>query len=331
MLVATFLWLWLSGRRSLALLSALAMGVLLLPWYFHRSWGSETLNLSTVTMVGERPADAYSITERVWEIISVSIPYSITPLFPSFAAHINALGPLLSVITLVGMVLLLRREGALHVWLTTVYLWMIIFFSTWETVRFTLVLTPIVALAWVAATTTPLATLLAKPTPVAHRTVWSMAILMALIPASLSITAAKRFVAIFRHPPYHDALLPAHEHDAAADFQALLAWEREQNRPDAVWVDAYPKGLYVHTQRKSAPYDNLENPSAASLVLLKSRPCWLVVRSGYWGETPIRTLVTQHPERVKLLFTSPHNHLRVYQWLHPKNSTEAAPVEERRS
>ncbi|MEB3196590.1 MAG: hypothetical protein VKP62_05240, partial [Candidatus Sericytochromatia bacterium] len=125
--------------------------------------------------------------------------------------------------------------------------------------------------------------------------------------------SAKRFVGIFLHPPYHDALLSPADRESAEDFQALVAWERQQSQPTAVLVDAYPIRMWLYTKRKSVPYGDGATPSNATLELFRSRPCWIVQRDGYWGETPIKKLVDAHPDKLKLRFVSPHGHLKVYE------------------
>lgn len=321
LLVATVLWLWFAGRRALACTSAFAMGILLLPWYSYRALEAKAVDISTVTMIAGRPKDTLAVTERIWnnfwEVVSSAIPLGVTPLFPPSTQYTGALGVLLTLTVLLGLVQITRRNNSLYAWLFSIYLFIIIFLNTWETVRFTLVLTPIITMAWIAATTKPLTSLFVTNAPTHRRVLLGTAIVLSLVPVCFSLLAAKRFVAIFFHPPYHDSLLPRKEKELMGDLDALLNWEKKQAQANAFWIDTYPKGLYLHTQRKCASMADLENFVTEPTGTQSNRTYWLVVRSGYWGETPVRDLVESKPERVSLLFQSPHEHFRVYQWRTP--------------
>lgn len=334
LLVAVCLWLWFTGQRRLAALSAGAMGVLLLPWFAHRqAWSGAGGNVvQNVTMVGPRPVDEMSTFERIatnlGEIVSTSIPHSVTPLFPVLAAWEPWVGPAITGTVVVGIVALLSRGGSLYVWFTALYLFIITVINTWETVRFTLLLTPILALAWVAATTGPLAMLLAQGRRRASPA-WVAAAVLALVPISLAGLSGKRFVAVFTHPPYHDTLLPAVDQARAEDHRALLAWEKAQNDHSAVWISAYPKGLFLFTGRKTTTFCAHPNPAAETLELLKKRPHWILVHDDPASRRPndgpraprvIRSadglnacmLDWVEARPMTLLFASPRGYYRVY-------------------
>jgi hypothetical protein len=337
LLVAVCLWLWFSGQRRLASASAAAMGILLLPWFLHRqiwSSGGGTV-VQNVTMLGPRPPDQISAIERIitnlWEITSTSIPYSVTPLFPSLSSWGPWVGPVLTGIVLAGFVRLVRVGAAPYAWFTGIYLFIVTFINTWETVRFTMLLTPIFALAWVAATTGPLAALLLGR-PARARWIWPGAIILALVPISLAGAASKRFVAVFTHPPYHDALLPPAEHHRAEDQKALLAWEKNQKSPTALWVSAYPKGLYLLTGRTTTSFCAPPDPSPELLQKLRKRPHWIllqedplhprtftnprvtkVLRSADELNACMQEWVAANPSTMTLLFASPHGYYRIYQ------------------
>ncbi|MEB3196596.1 MAG: hypothetical protein VKP62_05270, partial [Candidatus Sericytochromatia bacterium] len=232
LLVATSLWLALQRRWQLAVVATGWMAGLLLPWYVYRI----ALNydvVQAVTMVGARPVDTLTplarMQQNALELVSVSIPYSVTSVFGALASLGPWVGPLMSVVVLLGLGWLTRRGPALYALFVATYAFLIVVINTWDTLRFTLVLTPIIALAWVAATTTPLARLLEGPSDRWHRAAWAAALCLALVPAGLVFWSAKRFVGIFLHPPYHDALLSPADRESAEDFQALVAWERQQS------------------------------------------------------------------------------------------------------
>lgn len=336
--VAVCLWLWFAGHRRLATTSAAAVGVLLLPWFAHRqAWSGNRGNvIQNVTMLGPRPSDELSALERVttnfYEIVSTSIPYSITPLFPALNAWHAWVGLFITGVVAAGFVRLRRRGAGPYAWFTGIYLMMVTVINTWETVRFTLLLTPILALAWVAATTGPLATLLTARPSSGRRFIGAAAVLLALLPASLAGVASKRFVAIFAHPPYHDALLPASESARAEDHQALLAWEKTQQDPTALWVSAYPKGIYLFTGRQSTSFCAPPEPSLEFLRRLKKKPHWILLHENpahprtFTGPRVSKVLrsadelngcmqewVAANPNTMRLLFTSPRGYYRVYQ------------------
>lgn len=335
LLVAVCLWLWFAGQRGLAALSAGAMGVLLLPWFAHRqAWSGNSGNVvQNVTMLGPRPADEMPALERIthnlWEVVATSIPVSVTPLFPTLAAWGTWMGPAVTGTVLVGFIALVRRGGSPYAWFTALYLFIIVAINTWETVRFTLLLTPILALAWVATTTGPLAMLLAQARRRASPA-WVAAAVLALVPISLAGLAGKRFVAVFTHPPYHDTLLPDIDQARAEDHQALLAWEKSQNDRSALWISAYPKGLYLFTGRKTTGLCAYPEPTPEVLDLLRSRPHWILVHDDRATRRPndgprapkvLRSAdglnacmldwVAARP--MTLLFASPRGYYRVYQ------------------